>query len=721
MAFGNWPVASLYRRAVYKTEFDIFKQNTDIELISLISYEDQEFRNLETCDTRPQTVPANSPRQGRREQLHLQTDYSAQNRVKRQNYTSGKELHRNIWNKSTKETEIYKDFVKTTRNFIKKGKDEFERRNSVQHGRNCKSAVVQRKPTDTQTAKALSRNQTTFSFRSKDRNRTKSAQTNRNVVSNQRLTVNTARGNCRTKSAPATGKHTENAKRSRQQNTPSSRDQKERLSPVEEIQASHNNESQLPQRLPSQRNKNGISERREKGKGILDGSDDSVSDFKITDSKTVLQGTDHESENSEELVSEDSSQVTGFSVHLRTEKERINSKENNLLTDNFPEDSNGSLIETVRDECVKSRDSGFVSNNVTPDLAFSSKSLALRGESDDKLKQVKFKVEHTIQETDIEEGELGVINNDRGKTVGDTEIERAEVKTNVHFDVSTLIRDLERNGSASVLSLHSAVCCSNQSIDGENDSLCGEKAFKALQESQELEKKVKAAKEKKKRPKSIESLVMSREARHAILETLHDMGGVRNKVKQPAINDIRHKSIAAQKRQKENRNKYEHYMRERTKSMLKNQFKSLDSVGTDENSSPYSSPREGRDCDDEDEDSIDDQARGRLFPSIRENTKLSKMSNNSNSKTHLYSLDQTKKTRYKIPGIGNYQFMETEERDFEITPPGFDSRYNARPVISNEEREEVPPRLIRERSIQKCKHWLNNVSMSPMSLQPVKR
>jgi hypothetical protein len=244
-------------------------------------------------------------------------------------------------------------------------------------------------------------------------------------------------------------------------------------------------------------------------------------------------------------------------------------------------------------------------------------------------------------------------------------------------------------------------------------------AQRALKELREAEQQKKAEEEKKERSKSkdLESMNMSKEARHAIMETLQDMGTVkgkrRNKDRESA--DIRHKGVNAQRRQTDNRNKYEYYMRERTISYYKNHFKSIDSVGNEENSSPYSSPRENKECDDT---SSEEYVKGKFFPSIRENTKLSKTTN-STVKSNVLTLDQAKKKKYKIPGIGNYHLIASPENDFEITPPGFDSRYNPRPIISKEEME-IPPRFIRERSIQKCQSWLTNVNMSPMSLKPVK-
>lgn len=59
---------------------------------------------------------------------------------------------------------------------------------------------------------------------------------------------------------------------------------------------------------------------------------------------------------------------------------------------------------------------------------------------------------------------------------------------------------------------------------------------------------------------------------------------------------------------------------------------------------------------------------------------------------------------YRIPGIGKYNITK-DDPVFEITPPGFDSRYKDVTLI--EEREsETPPPDIRQRAIDKCSEWL---------------
>lgn len=63
-----------------------------------------------------------------------------------------------------------------------------------------------------------------------------------------------------------------------------------------------------------------------------------------------------------------------------------------------------------------------------------------------------------------------------------------------------------------------------------------------------------------------------------------------------------------------------------------------------------------------------------------------------------------KNKSYRIPGIGKYD-ITNDDPVFEITPPGFDSRYNDMPPT--EEREsETPPPDIRQAAIEKCSEWL---------------
>ena len=66
--------------------------------------------------------------------------------------------------------------------------------------------------------------------------------------------------------------------------------------------------------------------------------------------------------------------------------------------------------------------------------------------------------------------------------------------------------------------------------------------------------------------------------------------------------------------------------------------------------------------------------------------------------------NNTRSSSYRLPGIGKYDITQ-DDPIFEITPPGFDSRYNDMQIV--EEREsETPPPDIRQRAIDKCSEWL---------------
>ena len=60
---------------------------------------------------------------------------------------------------------------------------------------------------------------------------------------------------------------------------------------------------------------------------------------------------------------------------------------------------------------------------------------------------------------------------------------------------------------------------------------------------------------------------------------------------------------------------------------------------------------------------------------------------------------------FRLAGIGNYDVPVLDDNLFEITPPGFDSRY--KDLAPVEEREsETPPPDIRQLAIEKCSEWL---------------
>lgn len=228
---------------------------------------------------------------------------------------------------------------------------------------------------------------------------------------------------------------------------------------------------------------------------------------------------------------------------------------------------------------------------------------------------------------------------------------------------------------------------------------------------------------------------MSKEARFAVIETLHDM---KMKGNQDKVNsEIRNKGVSAQTRLQNNRKMYNRY---KTMAETKNLFierderknngpvnqresisryKSFDSEGetaADEYSSAFSSELNTKYTDDSSSaEDMQVKKKGKLLPSININRKSAKRLNSAATKFH--TLEKAKMTNYRIPGIGKFDIV-TSPDDFRITPPGFDSRYEPQPIIYKEERE-PPPADVQKKSIQKCRKWLKNVHLSPLSsLQP---
>lgn len=234
--------------------------------------------------------------------------------------------------------------------------------------------------------------------------------------------------------------------------------------------------------------------------------------------------------------------------------------------------------------------------------------------------------------------------------------------------------------------------------------------------------------------KDISEITMSKEARFAIIETLQDM---KSKGSQENINtDIRNKGVTAQKRLQNNRLKYNRY---KTMTETKNLFtasgtqytnnhrgsisryKSFDSEGNtaaDDYSSAFSSELNAKESDGSSSaEEVRPRGKGKLLPSINNKRKSAKRL--SSAASRFYSLEKAKMTNYRIPGIGKFNIVASPDSDFRITPVGFDSRYEPQPIIYKEERE-PPPGEVQAKSIQKCKKWLKNVHLSPLSsLQPV--
>lgn len=59
---------------------------------------------------------------------------------------------------------------------------------------------------------------------------------------------------------------------------------------------------------------------------------------------------------------------------------------------------------------------------------------------------------------------------------------------------------------------------------------------------------------------------------------------------------------------------------------------------------------------------------------------------------------------FRIPDIGKYDIAQNDPT-FEITPPGFDSRYNDVQIVELRD-SETPPPDIRQKAIEKCSEWL---------------
>lgn len=79
----------------------------------------------------------------------------------------------------------------------------------------------------------------------------------------------------------------------------------------------------------------------------------------------------------------------------------------------------------------------------------------------------------------------------------------------------------------------------------------------------------------------------------------------------------------------------------------------------------------------------------------------------SDSTGEYCTLGELKHLNLRLPGIGRYEIATLREKTFEITPPGYDIRYNDIAVFEEGEREnELPSEDIRERAVQKCQDWL---------------
>lgn len=731
MALGNWPVASLRKRAVYKTEFDIFKQNTDIELISLVSYDEHEsdLRQIASKAQHREQEEFNKHRKNF-EQINrnkVRIAYDPNSKYNRTSARQEREFKPNIWNKG--DSSIYKAFARNSKTFLK---NRTYGRNT-NRSRTCYSAIEVRKPTN-----ETVRSQSTCGVRTNERNWIKGGKINKSNVSNietkenavnrnlNKQGVSTNKTSWRAKSAPTAPPHNLHNSRIQNKSGYSTREKSAKLS----TRAESNNQ-ECKQKVEKCGTELFIDEDEIKQAVRIQGPPrEQIVSF--VEEECLDNGIDNISVDN--TVSEECSRNNQFGERQVKEcendydkqsgnadvKSDITEKNNTIY---YAEDhSKSAHLVNVVDDPLESKDSGFASDTVTPELEL--KRVVNECEEPTSRKHVKFvfDVNESCENSSLVDGCSAVSENGLSDKISVSSIDSGTVnEETTTYDVNTLISDLERLGANSRLSVVSAGCQSIYSHDGGNDSLCGENVSKVSPDVNITKEEIEAKEnEEIQRPADdLENLNMSKEARHAILETLQDMGVKPDKRNSREIDlrDIKHKSVNVQRKQKDNRSKYEFYMRERTKSFYKQQFRSMDSVGNEDNSSRYSSPTNARECDDSTSDELH---KGKLFPTIKEMKKPSFGPKPTTQTKQIVTLENVRHKKHKIPGIGNYHMIASPDSDFEITPPGFDVRYN-RPIISNEEME-IPPRFIRERSIQKCKNWLKrNINLSPLSLQPAKK
>ncbi|KAH3716081.1 uncharacterized protein LOC127855946 [Dreissena polymorpha] len=687
MSFPYYSVATLSKRAIYKTEFDIFKRSTDIDLISLISYDEEpplnsahprkvnnnSYKHQLNINRRPETVPETIRRQTVRTNLKSAKNANPSSRYlyRRQKAKSATELssrrsNEHVRSKGNKRvpksaairtrcgTNAKNEFTKTSQG---KPLDNNENQKDVtDKDRLCQSACDIRDKADT--VREPPRSRTTCGFNQDIKLSTKT---------NRRLKRKKGKLNSANHTYSKTEQNDNSVKKIRQNKV-------------------LNNEYEI----------NGF---------VTEFSDEGYRNIDDPNIKTRVSFTENTRQAFEESTGSDENNLSREpAISCADECTHKRSSSHSSVSWPGDESTHNRITLTTGgtghdNKVIESNDSGVSSYTATPD-------------ADDN--------QHPVEADDISEKRVAfnIVNVNKEELENCSGLENSECDSDGICDVSYKTNNIGSeafdfsNNISEIEGLESQIRISTSSgiFDAETNSL--------ISHQEERRKKHSKCVDFPNNTKTdINKLAMSKEARHAIRETLNDMG-VHRKRKGGVENgshNILHKSVKAQRKMNENRNKYDCIMRERSKSFLRNQFESMDSLGNDENSSHYSSPSPLKEYDDA---SSEDLERAKLFPAIRENTRLSRATLQSNSKTNAYSLEQAKKKNYKIPGIGNYKFVATPD-DFEITPPGFDSRYNHRPIISEEEKE-IPPRLVRERSIQKCQNWLSNVSLSPMSLKPVR-
>jgi len=741
--------ATFRKRASYKSEFDIFKQKTDIDLISLLSFDDDD---LETYSRQPQT--SHDTNQRPKTVAYTQTQLIPNPRLYRSsgsfpksattrrntqpnsgkfggaknNLTYSKQNYNNTLSygqrkptvsaRRRKETDIFRDFVKTSRKFLEKSSapSRAEKKPSLPE-RNCRSSIGFQSEYQTN-VKEPPRCSTTCEFRSKDVHCYQAWKVNRQ----ESVSVSSAHKTRRIKQCVNRTTTTVNTTDDRPQTAVYLSKRQTNVDPNSnelDIRAAHPSTTHL--------SRSGVfSVCRSSGN-----SNEKLSCERCLDNNsancvcTVVGTVDDDGETNCGASNRQQTYADGDLNVLSWTQDDFDTS--TLVEETTGESRDAGESRLLSNDILDSKDSGIESNSGSPEFLQTYKGILHKHSTSDvdDDKHVKFQVENRDEDND--DDDLKSFASDFNEELETLTEEEKKVGAR-HLSVSDLLHDLERFGNHSRLSAASA----SVNVDDEANSIFSGRSVKRnirpglFQNNLKVDQTEEAIVEAGKSDKSsdseefLENSTMSKEARHAILETLNEMGV--KKIKRAKDNrslDIKHKSVPSQNRLKDNRSKYDHVLRERSRSLLRNQFKSLDSLGNEENSSQFSSPTFAKECDEC--SSEENHDRGKLFPSIQEK-EASKHSRNttysSQGKAKVYNLEQAKKKNYKIPGIGNYRIAASPD-DFEITPPGFDSRYNQRPFISKEEME-TPPQFVRERSIQKCRRWLTNVNMSPLSLKPVR-
>lgn len=743
MSFEHLPISTLRKRAVYKTEFDIFKRSTDIDLLSLISYnegDDQEKVGKRKSDTeRPKSYPTDqrnriAPKSARivqstRLSERRQVSKSANHLSKYHRIDSAYKI-RNARSKC--ETEIYKDFAKASRTFLR------TKSAASRDARPCKSALDIRTSGSARENESV-RCQTTCGFHPSAKSRITSCFNTDKPKANIKHTESKPKSAVNRNLVTSGNEVWHSRVESRLTTTKQTKQTTHRTTPNKTIQdvradtnkpTGNNSDVLIDSNVSGSCHDNKLVEKVTTGndKGLSNPEDVYVNECEDRNcqesAETKLQGFVLQCEKTDcDVVNKfDDCDAVNKSEESETygryTDQRLSETDDVCVVDNISVQEHES-----KEECYDSRDSGIESHGLTPDFHIKLDEASNESEEEEiDERHVKFNDDATellivpdntedlqidsVSDIDVP---LSEVNSEEGSVADEAE----------EYDVNDLINDLERFGNQSRLSTLSAGAQSQGGLEDVN-SLFDETINEKEEPETETDHVDGCQDNEDPVTLTFDDFTMSREARHAILETLNDMGVKRNgRNKENIVDDIRYKPVCGQKKIRENRSKYDHYVRERTRSVLRNQFKSLDSLGNDDNSSRYSSPLNGingENC------SVDEGGQLTKFPSIAESGKkvTNKATKKHNSKTKVYTLEQAKKKKYKIPGIGNYNMVASPESDFEITPPGFDSRYNPRPVISKDEME-IPPRFIRERSIQKCKKWLDKVHLSPMSLKPAAR